>query len=379
MQSDGSLLLVGDLSDGTTHSIVWRLSADGTRDTAFSLAPQTLLPPATKSVGVGIILDAQSRLLIAWLATTDGTKYFSYFTRYNAQGQIDTTFNGGSPLSAPLDFPQDGSLVTFAVDAKKRIWQGAITSDELNVYRWTDIGTPDSTFGNIMGEPGFYLADSSPSGGALVQGGPLEDIVPFDDGTVALVGAGVSSSSYKNGFFVSKYDATFTLDTTWAEGGFYVRTGVIDVFQAVKTTDEALYIGAQAIHGSDLSDTSFDVETCSLGTDPQGPVAPGPPPIDVGASNSDSWASHVALGSVGGKSVVALAGPNGSNKIALARFDVATGTYDAGFGFEGFTIFSVASSGGGQPPGARGLFIDANGFTYVVTNDTTNPVVRFWP
>jgi uncharacterized delta-60 repeat protein len=158
LQPDGKILLVGGSS--APNLIVARLNSSGAPDTTFNGNGVTLIPVSsfgssfTTASGYGLALQGDGKILVTGKATTASYTSSDLITaRLNADGSLDTTFNGNG-LSAVSVFASSdtdqGYAVTEQADGKILVGGQAM---EVGVgffwafVRYNANGTLDTSFG----------------------------------------------------------------------------------------------------------------------------------------------------------------------------------------------------------------------------------------
>lgn len=117
VQPDGKIIVAGSGNDGAAF-ILARYNVDGSADPAFG-ANGIVSATATVSSeeSYAMVLQGDGKIVVASKALVGATQVT--VTRYNADGNRDTTFNGNVPLALPLTVQE--AAATLAAHADGRI------------------------------------------------------------------------------------------------------------------------------------------------------------------------------------------------------------------------------------------------------------------
>src|SRR5215204_633063 len=355
IQPDGKIVTVGFTGAGNDNNTgdfaVVRLNSDGSLDTTFDgdgkvitrlsdwrdSANAVAIQPDGKIVAAGFRYSAPRR---------DGW-YVSDFAvvRYNADGSLDTTFNGdGKAFAGFFGYEDIANSMVIQPDGKivaagKSSFAG---DNNFGLVRFNPDGTLDTTFNgsgkistNISG-----LYDIATS--AAIQ----------PDGKI--IAAGKSGDDY---FTLARYNPDGTLDTTFDGDGFAVapvRNG----------SDEPTVTAIQADGKIVAAGTGWDSQTNRLNFailryNSDGALDStfdGDGIVSTDLSGEGSWANALVL-QPDGKIVATGYIYNGlNNDFAVARYN-ANGTLDTTFDGDGKTTIDL----GIAPSAASAVAIQTNG------------------
>ena len=194
LQPDGKIVAVG--WDGTPHFCITRYNSNGSVDSSFNGGN-----PVT---GAGSTFQANAGLLqpdgkIIAVGESQGGGNFFCLTRYNPNGAVDNTFNGGNPVigaattgraTAALLQP-DGKIVAL----------GSSQGGHFCLARYNSDGTPDTTFGTLGVATG--AATTNVINAALLQ----------PDGKIVAIGQSLAGH-----FCVARYNSDGSVDPTFNNG-----------------------------------------------------------------------------------------------------------------------------------------------------------------
>ncbi|MFK8030204.1 MAG: LamG-like jellyroll fold domain-containing protein, partial [Gammaproteobacteria bacterium] len=182
VQEDGRIVAVGEsFISGSEQMSVVRLNADGTLDTTFNGTGTRLLDIDTDDdVLDAVTIDSEGRIVAAGFST-DATSRNVAVLRFNTDGSLDTTFNGTGIYQNDVSSGGSDSATTVAIDDFGRIVIGGTTigdsSDSL-AMRLLENGSLDNSFNGT----GVNIITA----GTPFEG--VEDLVLQDDGRIVLVG-----------------------------------------------------------------------------------------------------------------------------------------------------------------------------------------------
>jgi uncharacterized delta-60 repeat protein len=104
LQSDGKIVVTGfTLIDGVANFGVARFTTDGILDTTFNSGGampgtvSTLVGGGTSSVGAGVALQSDGKIVVTGFTSIDGANNFGA-ARFTTDGILDTTFNSGGAI-----------------------------------------------------------------------------------------------------------------------------------------------------------------------------------------------------------------------------------------------------------------------------------------
>jgi uncharacterized delta-60 repeat protein len=246
LQPDGKIIVVGSASyDSANRDIgfaLTRFNSDGSTDFGFGSGGKQI----TDFFGAGakangIVLQRDGRFVVAGTASDSATRPVATdfaLARYNADGNLDTTFGSGGETAIP--FPdsasEQGNALVVAPDGKIIVTGAAFktfsTAPDFALARYNSNGTPDVTFGS-----GGTLTTDFAGGTDVAQALAIQA-----DGNVVAAGR-----AFRGNFdlTLARYlnDVTAVVDTTPPAspanltGTFNVQTGTIDLSWTAATDD----------------------------------------------------------------------------------------------------------------------------------------------
>jgi uncharacterized delta-60 repeat protein len=202
VQSDGKILLAG--SDGPDF-VLFRLARDGSLDTGFAQGGV-----AVADVRSGwdnafcLAAQADGKIILAGTSLSVGGNDFA-LVRYNANGSLDTSFDGDGKLTT--DFGGNDFARSVMVLPGGKILVSGSRNTDLVVARYNANGSLDNSFG----VNGKLFTDVGTYGGS-------NNMAVQADGKIVVVGHGFSQSGGED-FRVARFNANGTMDTGFGAKG----------------------------------------------------------------------------------------------------------------------------------------------------------------
>ena len=228
IQPDGRIVAVGSsISSAGQRFAVARYNADGSLDSTFDTDGKVLTSlPGRGGEATAVALAAVGgalKIVVAGTAFTGagGTDEDVTVVRYNADGSLDTTFNGTGRVVV-LNFGRPEFPASIAIQPDGKIVVGGSALDPVTglfnffLVRFWESGTLDDKFGG-------------PGGGGYQNGGQVTTDFSGDDvlGGIAIqadgkILAGGFTEDQDTGeatFALARYETNGTLDLTFGVGG----------------------------------------------------------------------------------------------------------------------------------------------------------------
>ncbi|MEP6904202.1 MAG: hypothetical protein ABJA66_20960, partial [Actinomycetota bacterium] len=232
LQPDGKIIVAGHLIDFANTSNIedWaaaRFNADGTLDTTFGTGGRVVINLNYSDEAFGAALQTDGKILIAGLAAPNGSSGNLAIVRLDANGVLDSTFNGNGKVLSPfaasfarsIAVQPDGKII-----AGGSVFSGS--RDDFTAERYNANGSLDMTFGN-----GGRVVTVVSSGANRAN-----NVVLQTDGKFILSGYAATTTQQ---FALARYNADGTLDTTFSGDGIQM-TGIrfsSAIFQTVVQPD----------------------------------------------------------------------------------------------------------------------------------------------
>src|SRR6266851_2729048 len=387
IQADGKILLAG-----TTYShtilpdfVLERYNSDGSLDTTFGTGGtvETDIASGSFDVANSIAVQADGKILVAGTSGTEPNNSFA-IVRYNPDGTLDTTFNGGI---ARTNFADIGGLGTSVINSIAFQSDGKISAAgcfissstgtwEFALARFDSDGTLDTTFGiqfsigHFTIGTGEILTDFNFPLGGIDHRSQVNSVAIQSDGRI--VAAGTETDLEGHGVFaLARYYADGTLDPDFQGGGKVVTS--FPTFEAEAFSLAIQPDGKMVVAGHHRASGLFSRSIALARYDPDGSMdggfGSGGLVITQFPSSDSDEAFSLAL-QPDGKIVVA--GNNGTN-IGLARYN-PNGTLDKSFSFDGF---ATTNTGFGFSP-ATGVAIQPDGKIVAAGTSTNSGDTKFF-
>lgn len=348
-------------------------SITGVLDTAFNgtgyIRHNGAGGTSANEMGYAITLDSSGRILVAGYGQSSGFNDDMVIWRYNANGTLDTTFNGTGFVSHNDAAGGNGVDRGYAIttDSTGRILvagssQTAIGDGNMAIWRYNADGTLDTTFNGT----GFLNHDG---GSGVLNSNELGNgIVVDSSGKIVVVGGSTNAAAYFD-LVVWRYNANGTLDTSFNGSGYVRHNGAAggnydDMGQAV-AIDSSGKIVVAGYSCSGAPNTNIDMTIWRFD---------GNGALDT-AFNTVGYVSHNgAAGGNGhdfgygmtidlsGKILVAGWGPNasGNEDMIVWRYN-ANGTLDTAFNGTGYVTHDAAAGGANSPDRGYAIRTDSAG------------------
>ncbi|MCZ6691786.1 MAG: hypothetical protein O7H41_19535 [Planctomycetota bacterium] len=220
----GNIVVVGySLSATTSHDMaVWRFLPDGTLDAAFN--GQGWVTHAGAAGGTSVdrgwdtVLDSSGRIVVAGDSRNTSNNYDMAIWRFNADGTLDTTFNGQG--WAVHDDAAGGTGNDFgrgvSLDASGRIvvagYSESNNGSDMAIWRFNADGTPDTTFNG----QGWVTHNQSVGGNDNDDEG--HDVVIDGAGRILVTGYARSLIN-SHDMVIWRFNPTGSIETTFGNGG----------------------------------------------------------------------------------------------------------------------------------------------------------------
>jgi uncharacterized delta-60 repeat protein len=170
LQPDGKAVLAGETYNGSNYDFgLARVNADGTLDTTFNgTGTLALAMGSADDVARSVTVQSDGKIVAAGY-TYNGTDYDFALVRLNANGTLDTGFNGTGKLTVSLGASSEqGYSVTIETDGGIVVAgrSGTGSNTHFAIFRVHPDGSLDSTFGsanvNTLGGTIAYTENATP-------------------------------------------------------------------------------------------------------------------------------------------------------------------------------------------------------------------------
>jgi uncharacterized delta-60 repeat protein len=403
LQSDGKIVVSGysEVSGSGDDFALARYNADGTLDTSFDGDGKltTAFVGASVDRGYSMAVQSDGKIIVAGRSNSDFA-----LARYNANGTLDTSFDGDGKVTTDFGALDDGLSVAVQSDGKIVVagYSDSTTSADFAIARYNVDGTLDTSFSSdgklttdfgtrfdygrsvaVQSDGKIVVAGNSDNSIAMARynaNGTLDtsfdgdgklttnfggasvmatSVVVQSDGKIVV--AGSSSIGTNTDFAVARYNANGSLDTSFdgdgrltTDFGSYLDQG-IDV--AVQSDGKIVVVGAMN-NGADE-----DFAVARYVGDPIQPALLG----DYNKNNVVDAADYIVWRkSLGTTGVTPYYGADGSGNGSIGQEDLAV--WRTRFGN---TVPPAAGSGAGEESSVAGLVSNAEAVVAPVETEAT--------
>lgn len=207
-QPDGKIILVGNRNEDSGSAITLiRYNADGSLDTTFD-GDGKILDEAGRANAVA--LQADGKIVITGKTSEINGTFFSVF-RYNADGSLDSSFGNNGKFKSAVSFL--GTAIAILSDGKILVagTGGAPFSNQFAVARLNPNGTFDTTFSG-SGTVFTSIGDS-------IDGTNLRKSLAIQPDGKIIVGGTIQFGATGKDFALVRYNSNGSLDSTFGGGG----------------------------------------------------------------------------------------------------------------------------------------------------------------
>jgi uncharacterized delta-60 repeat protein len=384
IQPDGKIVVVGssynEASLNTGYIDLVRYNPDGTLDRSFNKGGVVATKYGSRLSATGVALDPTSGKIVVVGGESGGV----HLVRYNTNGSLDPTFNGGKGdvlVSFPGygTFQSSGLTVQVVNGTPKLLVYGSDAGADFALVRFNLDGTLDASFGS----GGHVATDVNPDvPGGGTDGERIRSAVVLPDGRILASGVGgyqytvtLSDGSTKivtgAQLVVARYDTAGRLDPSFGVGpNTGVPGGGISAVRDGPTADGlaiALQPDGKIVVGGSAQPDPQEIDDSILARfNPDGSLdttfaGGGYFTIDLDDPGSNDFITAVAVQADGGIVAAATTMLNGPY---LLRFQ-ADGSPDATFGTAGREPMALST------PWGQGVTIQSDG-RIVVTGSANN-------
>jgi uncharacterized delta-60 repeat protein len=239
IDANGKILVAGSLVlNGQRDFTVVRYDASGTLDTSFGTGGKVTTDCGSDDdQSKSITIDANGKILVAGTTIVNGQRDFTV-VRYDASGNLDTSFGTGGKFTTDLGGDDDARSLTIELSGKILIG-GTINingSNDTAIVRLTPDGKLDTSFGVSGKLIRDYGGNDEINGIALDASGKLvlAGVVGSTAGNnLGLVGYSNATTTKRCGCDVN---GDGTADVIWFGGGI-AKVWLMDGFQVKNTVD----------------------------------------------------------------------------------------------------------------------------------------------
>ncbi|MDZ4405030.1 LamG-like jellyroll fold domain-containing protein [Prosthecobacter sp.] len=347
LQNDGKIVVSGWSHNGSNNDYALvRYNANGTLDTSFNGTGKVTTPiGSSDDTGGRNVIQSDGKIVVSGWSDSGGNINFA-LVRYNSNGSLDTSFNGTGKVTTDFSGGQDVSNGVVVQNDGKILAAGTIPGSPFGMARYNADGSLDASFG---------------SGGKVTTtvsgGGQGNSVALQSDGKIVCAGYNNPGNAALIDFVVLRYNTDGSLDTSF-DGDGKVITDVGG------NTDEARKVmiqnnGKIVVAGGSLIGANYAFSLVRYHTSGSLDLSFGGTGMVTTAIGSGSdYGTTMGLQSDGKILVVGQSHNGSNNDFALARYLVET-NHEA--------VFASAAD----------VPLNSNGFT--ATGQTLNLMLDFAP
>jgi len=212
LQGDGKIVVVGHSfnAGGQSCFTVLRYGADGNLDTSFGDSGKVTTTVAKDSNAESVAMQSDGKIVVAGNAFIDRNNNDFGIVRYNANGTLDTTFNGTGKATA--DFGAHDLGHSVAVHGDGRIVVAGYTSNESKKQCALACFKPNGSLDTSFNGTGKVTINFGGDGDAEGQG-----VAAQSDGKTVVVGYATVGGVQQ--FAIARYNTDGALDTSFGGTG----------------------------------------------------------------------------------------------------------------------------------------------------------------
>ena len=337
-QADGKLVVVGVASSGTLNSRfgLVRFETDGSLDNSFDgngIATSTFSIPSD-DVGFASAPTPDGKVVVVGETIDVGLQLDFLVMRFNADGSLDTTFDGDGIAVTDLGGADSARAVAVQPDGKILVGgssNAGINSKDFAVVRYNTDGSLDTD------------SDADPASDFGLVGFVTEDLGGSADTVKALAvepnGKVVAAGIGPSGFGLARFDEFGDLDTSFDDDGILGT----DFGGASNTSATALLVTGEAIVAAGAAGSDFALARYNRSDGSLDSTFDGDGTVRTDFSAGGDAAEALAI-QADGKLVAAGSSNSGGASgvdFALARYN-PDGTLDGSFDGDGLVTASFS-------------------------------------
>jgi uncharacterized delta-60 repeat protein len=224
IQPDGKIVAAGGSND---QFAVVRLNANFSIDTAFGTNGRVTTPIGSYAWAHQIAVQTDGKIVATGYGSGDGNSADFVVVRYDANGSLDTSFDGDGKVTTDFGFFQGNALYDTAIQADGKI----VAAGEVRTFaafdwgsdfvllRYNSDGSPDTTFGSGTGKVRTDMGS---------RGEQARAVAIQPDGKIVVAGESSDQDDNSCCFALARYNVDGSLDATFGVGG-RVITGSLGI------------------------------------------------------------------------------------------------------------------------------------------------------
>jgi len=358
VQTDGKIVVAGI---SAPNMAVLRYNADGSLDTTFNGTGIVIPDFGANASAYSVALQGDGRILVAGSKNTANGSDFA-IARFNSDGSLDTNFNGTGTVTT--DFGGNDTATSIAVQTNGKIVVTGVSNigrANFALARYNANGSLDTTL-NGTGKVTTDLGEDDIGRGIALQ----------SDGKIVVAGESYNGSTRIYRFALARYNEDGSLDTNFNGTGkmtAVIGSGYNAGFSVALQSDGKIVVAGQ----SDSGANGYDFAMLRLNSDGNlDPTFNGTGKVTTNIGGYDV-ANSVALQS-DGKLVVGGSSYNGTNyaSFAVVRYN-PNGSLDPTFNGTGKVTTAITPNGVESSAFGYSLALQSDG-KIVVAGQTSNSI-----
>jgi uncharacterized delta-60 repeat protein len=357
LQTDGKIIVAGESSGGGDGGFaIVRYNADGSLDATFDDDGKVTTDFGGYEYATSVALQGDGKIVVAGynsIISSSGGGDFAV-VRYNANGSLDTTFDGDGKVVTDFGGWDEAESVTIDSNGKIVVagYTGISSSGggDFAVVRYNIDGSLDTTFG-VGGKVITNLAGEDYTHSVIVQ----------SDNKIVMIGDTATSASGASDFALVRYNANGSLDTTFGVGGKVTTNFDFADFVggATMQSDGKIVVVGDSYSSADMA-ASGDQDFVLVRYNTDGTLdtsfdSVGKIVADFGGGDSANCVTVQADGKIVVTGDSSPAGSSGGGDVIIARYN-ADGTLDTTFSSDGVVKTAIGDYSEGN-----GIVVQSDG------------------
>ncbi|MGC2237624.1 MAG: hypothetical protein WA584_15785 [Pyrinomonadaceae bacterium] len=333
IQPDGKIVAAGSAQNSNQDFAVVRYNADGSLDTSFDGDGKVTTPVGANSdVASSVAVQTDGKIVASGYSGFSGGTFS--VVRYNQDGSLDTTFDGDGKVTTAVS-KVGGSSSSMAIQSDGKIvaagYAGTGSGTVIVIIRYNTDGSLDTSFDEDGKVITAFFAFNDYAYGVAIQ----------TDGKIVATGFSRTGSIAQFDSIIVRYNSDGSLDANFdGDGKLLVDIGV-DISSAVAVAVQA--DGKIIAAGNSYNDSQSNFTLARYNSDGSlDATFDGDGIVITSFDNSFSYAASVAI-QADGKIVAAGYSANGSPDFAVARYN-QDGSLDTTFDGDGKVTTPVLNS-----------------------------------
>ncbi|MBI3786012.1 MAG: hypothetical protein HY270_21690 [Deltaproteobacteria bacterium] len=209
VQNDGKIVVAGFFPGPSTDFMVSRYNVDGSLDASFGGGMVTTDIGGNDDEASAVAVQNDGKIVVAGYSRTASYQYRFAVVRYNADGTLDTTFDGDGMVITAIGSYDIGYALALQGDGK--IVVAGFSDNHVGVVRYKSDGSLDASF-NGSGKVTTTVAGYDSAAAVALQ----------SDGKIVVTGFSISGTN--DDIMLLRYNTDGSLDTGFDSDGMLTTT-----------------------------------------------------------------------------------------------------------------------------------------------------------